>query len=174
MSKKIIMCILAMILIFSGVQNVHAKTLSTDGETTSVTVKYTADTTAFEIVIPAFICPAGENSSFTVASSYMNLRPDEYVEVSIADGCKEGGKVSLKRQNVPAGKPVSVLETVLTIDNVTLDRLSYVVGRFEDGKDSTKNLIGSVMMGKLNINRDTEAGDYQAVVEFKVDLKNRV
>lgn len=174
MSKKIIMCILAMILIFSGVHNVNAKTLSSDGETASVMVKYTADTTAFEIVIPSVICPDSNNSSFVVKASYMNLRPDEYVEVSIADGCKEGGVVSLMRQNVPNGKEVSVLDTILTIDNVTLDKLSYVVGRFEDGTDSAKNLVGDVNIGKLNVNKDTEAGDYAAVVEFKVELKNRV
>ena len=174
MSKKIIMILITAALLFWRAVNVDAATLSSDGESADVMVKYTVNNTAYEITIPAVICPSTSESSFSVSSEYMNLRPDEYIQVSLSSGCEAEGIVTLKRQNVPKGKPVSEIDTVLSINGVTLDKLSNIVGRFEDGADSTRNLVDNVSVGKLNIDRTTEAGDYMAIVEFRVDLKSKV
>lgn len=173
MSKKIIIGILAVIFIMAAGQSVSAADISTNGGSAQVMVTYTVDNTAFVITIPAVIAPDAEGTDFEVGAKSMNLRPEQYVEVSISSGCDGSGTVTLERQNVPEGKPVATLSTVFSVGGKNIGANGCLVGRFEDGADSRINRLGAVSMSALPVTEDTEAGDYMATVEFKVMLKSR-
>ncbi|MCM1307061.1 MAG: hypothetical protein NC223_00515 [Butyrivibrio sp.] len=173
MGKKILMGILAAIFIMVTGEKVYAANLNADGQTASVPVKYTVNSTAFVITLPAVISPGAEGASFEIGASEMNLRPEQYIEVSVSSGCGEDGTVTLKRQNVPEGKPVASLSTVFSVGGQNIGANGFLVGSFEDGADSRKNLLGAVSMSALKVDAATEAGDYMTTVEFKVKLKSR-
>ena len=80
--------------------------------------------------------------------------------------------VVMKRQNVPAGKTVSTLETRFSAGGNPIGSNGYIVGHFEDGSNIV-NSIGDISMSAVNANDKTEAGDYLATIEFKVDLKKK-
>lgn len=111
MIKRILTGVLALVLIMSVSEAAYAANITTDGGTASVPVTYTVDNSAFEITIPAVIRPSDRATSFKVGAELVNIRPDEYIEVSISSGCDSRSMVVMKRQNVPAGKTVSTLET---------------------------------------------------------------
>lgn len=173
MGKKIIMGILAAIFIMVTGQKVYAANMNTDGQTATVPVRYTVSNTSFVITVPAVIAPGIEGRSFEIGAASMNLRPEQFVEVSVSSGCTENGTVTLKRQNVPEGKPVATLDTVFSVGDKNIGANGYLVARFEDGADSKVNRLGAVSMSALNVKEDTEAGDYMTTVEFKVRLKSR-
>lgn len=173
MNKKILMGILAVIFIMVTGETVYAANMNADGQTAQVPVTYTVSNTSFVITIPAVIAPGTEGTSFEIGASNMNLRPEEYIEVSVSSGCAEDGTVTLKRQNVPEGKPVATLSTVFSVGGQNIGSNGFLVGRFEDGADSRVNRLGTVAMSALNVDGNTEAGDYMTTVEFKVKLKSR-
>lgn len=172
MGKKILTGLLALFFVLTISQQVDAAEINTDGGSVSVPVTYTADTTAFVITIPAVISPSEKESSFNVGASYMNLRPEQYIEVSVSKGCKTGGVVTLERQNVAEGKPAATLDTVFSVGGETIDGNGYLVGYFKDGSESRVNILGDVTMSALNVTEDTEAGDYRTTLEFTVALKS--
>ena len=105
MGKKILVLLLSVLMIFSYSVTVKAATLTTDGETVKVPVKYTVDNTEFIITVPAQLMLDSRDVSFTITAQGMNLRPDETVLVSISDGCDQNGGVELVRQNDKQSKP---------------------------------------------------------------------
>lgn len=167
------MGILTAVFIMVMGETVYAANLNTDGQTAQVPVTYTVSNTSFVITIPAVIAPGAEGTSFEIGASGMNLRPEEYIEVSVSSGCAGDGTVTLKRQNVPEGKPVATLSTVFSVGGQNIGANGFLVGRFEDGADSRVNRLGAVSMSALNVDENTEAGDYMTTVEFKVKLKSR-
>lgn len=173
MGKKIIMGILAAIFTMVMGETVYAANMNTDGQTAKVPVRYTVNNTSFVITVPAVIAPGAEGESFEIGAASMNLRPEQFIEVSVSSGCTENGTVTLKRQNVPDGKPVATLDTVFSVGGKNIGANGYLVGRFEDGADSKVNRLGAVSMSALKVNENTEAGDYMTTVEFKVRLKSR-
>lgn len=173
MIKKLLGVFLTLVAVATTVNSVNAATLTTDGGTAKVPVKYSVNTTAFEIIIPAVIMPGLEESSFSVGAALMNIRPDQCVEVSLISGCNDKGQIVLVRQNVEDGKIPSTIATSLSVNGTKLGAGNMVVARFEDGKTSTVNKLGAVSMSALNITKDTEPGDYEATVEFKVSLRNK-
>ena len=172
MGKKILTGLLAVLFIFTISQRVDAAEINTDGGSASVPVTYTAATTAFVITVPALISPSEEESTFKIGASYMNLRPEQHIEVSVSKGCRAGGIVTLERQNVAEGKPVARLDTVFSVGGMTIDNNGYLVGYFSDSDESCVNLLGAVTMSPLNVTADTEAGDYMTTIEFTVALKS--
>lgn len=173
MFKKIMVFVLGTIIFFSMSKAVYAAdvTISTDGGTVEIPVKYTVDNTSFVITIPAVIAPSTTKSSFLIGAESMNLRPDQSVEVTISSGCNSESVVVLERQNVPEGKQVATLETTLSTQTGKISENGYLVGRFRDGTDSTLNILGSVSMSPLNVTENTESGDYAAGIVFKVQVK---
>ena len=172
MGKKILTGLLALLFVFTVSQRVDASEINTDGGSVSVPVTYTAATTAFVITIPAVISPSNDEQSFSIEASYMHLRPEQYIEVSVSSGCGEGGVVTLKRQNVSEEKPTATLDTVLSVGGNTIDKNGYLVGFFCHGSESSVNILGDVTMSPLNVTSDTEAGDYRTTLEFTVALKS--
>lgn len=172
MGKKILTGLLSLLFVFIISQRVDAAEITADGGSVSVPVTYTADTTAFVITIPAVITPSDVKQSFSIGASYMNLRPEQHIEVRVSKGCAAGGTVTLRRQNVADGKPAATLDTVLSVDGTTIDKNDFLVGYFCDGSESSKNILGDVSMSPLNVTSDTEAGDYTAALEFTVALKS--
>ncbi|MGN0369139.1 MAG: hypothetical protein ACI4EW_01165 [Butyrivibrio sp.] len=176
MFKKVLVFVLGTIIFFSMSKAVYAAdiTITTDGGTVEVPVRYTVDNTSFIITIPAVIAPSTTESSFQIGADYMNLRPDQSVEVTVSSGCNSEGVVVLERQNVPNGKPVATLETTLSTRMGRINENGYLVGQFSDGENSTVNTLGSVSMSPLNVTENTEAGDYCAGIVFKVQVKNLI
>ena len=172
MFKRILTGVLALVLIMSLWETADGAVISTDGESVSVPVKYTVDNSSFEIKIPALIIPAEEETGFLIGADKLNIRPDEYVEVKIVSGCDGSGAVKLERQNVPEGKDKAVLETVFSVSGRNISEADSIVGHFEDGS-SIVNSVGEVTMSAVNVDETTQAGDYQATLEFRVDLKRR-
>lgn len=172
MKKRLLAGVLTVIFVFAMVQQVSANTLSTDGGSTSVPVKYTVDNTAFMITIPAMIQAGTVESEFAISASGVNLRPDEHLEVAISSGCDESGVVKLERQNVPFGKTVASLNTILSVNGKNVAQSGHIVGYFTDSANSNQNLYSPVKLSPLVVNDTTEAGDYQAVLEFTITLKD--
>lgn len=170
MGKKILAVLLTILMIFSSNIVVNAATLSTDGATTQVPVKYTANTTAFVIVIPAQLSPTTKSKSFSITSSSMNLRPDEELVVTISSGCNSSGQVILQREGDKTSNPAT-LTTTLVVGGKAISENDYIVGMFKDSDTSTTNLTGNIIMSPLKVDSNTKAGDYSAVVEFKVELR---
>lgn len=170
MGKKILVVLLSILMIFSYSVSVNAATLTSDGETVKVPVKYTVNNTEFIITVPAQLMLESRDVSFTITAQEMNLRPDEIVVVSISDGCKEDGSVELVRQNDKQTRP-SILYTYLTVDGENIAQNEYMVAKFMDGDNSTENLIGEVVMSAPVLTEDTKAGDYSGTLEFLVELR---
>lgn len=170
MGKKILTVLLTILLVFTSNIVVNAANLNTDGATTQVPVKYTANTTAFIITIPAQLSPTNKSNTFQVTSTNMNLRPDEEIVVTISSGCSSSGEVVLNRVGDKTSSPAK-LTTILTAGGKNIAQNNYTVGLFKDSDTSTKNLIGNITMSGLNVDNNTKAGDYSTVVEFKVQLR---
>ena len=170
MGKKVLVVLLSILMIFSYSVTVKAATLTSDGDSVQVPVKYTVDNTQFLITIPAQITLDSRDVSFTVTSQGMNLRPDEMVVVSISSGCNQSGAVELVRQNDRQSTP-STLYTYLTIGGRNIAQNNFEVARFMDGDNSTQNILGAVVMSAPVINEDTKAGDYCGTIEFSVELR---
>ncbi len=174
MVKKITIAILTFIMIISSCNTINAAQITEDGGTASIPIRYSVNNTAFIITIPAIIIPDTKESSFMVSADYMNIRPDEHVEVSITKGCDIDSKVTLTRQNVTADKMADTLDTYLSLSNQAVSENNYVVGYFKDSLVSTENILGKVYMSALEIDSNTPAGDYASVIEFTVDLRSDV
>lgn len=170
MGKRILTALLTILLVFSSSMVVNATTLSSDGATTQVPVKYTVNNTAFVINIPSELTPDTELKSFTITAESMNLRPDEELVVKISSGCNEYGQVILTREGDKTSNPAT-LYTLLVCNGMNIARGDYLVGLFRDSDDSTHNIAGKVNMSALKVESDTKAGDYSAVVEFKVEIR---
>ncbi len=170
MKKGILILILTFLFMGMLTEKVSAQTLSESGESTSVPVVYTVDNTAFIITIPAVITADFTETTFEVGAEYVNLRPDEYLEVKITSGSDQDGVVTLQRQNVPEGKDIATLKTTLSVEGSNIGENNNVVGFFQDSSDSQKNLKGKVALSPLEINEETESGDYLAILQFTVEL----
>lgn len=170
MGKKILTALLTIMIIFSSSIVVNAATLSSDGATTQVPVKYTADTTAFVIVIPAQLSPSTKTKTFQITSSSMNLRPDEELVVTISSGCNSSGQLVLQREGDTTSNPATLV-TTLVAEGKIISQNNYIVGLFKDSDNSTDNLTGNISMTGLKVDDSTKAGDYSTVVEFKVQLR---
>ena len=172
MVKRILTGVLALVLIMSISEAAYGATLTYNGGRASVPVTYTVDNSSFEIIVPAVITPSTVENSFLIGADKLNIRPDEYVEVTVVSGCDDKGTVTLQRQNVPAGKETATLKTTFSTSGKSISETNYVVGHFEDGS-SIVNSTGAVTMSAINVDESTQAGDYLATVEFRVDLKNK-
>lgn len=172
MVKRILTGVLALVLILSVSEAAYAANITTDGGKATVPVTYTVNNSSFEVTIPAVIRPSTVESSFEVGATKVNIRPDEYVEVSISSGCDADSKVVMSRQNVPTDKTVATLETKFSAGGVLIGKNNYIVAHFEDGSKIV-NSIGDIKMSPVTVTQNTEAGDYSATVEFKVDLKKK-
>lgn len=170
MGKKFFMVLMTVAMVFGMSNSVNAAELSKNGDTASIPVKYTVNNTAFVITIPAVISPDTTVTTFEVEASYVNLRPDEHIEVSVKSGCDIDGKVTLKRQGVADGKQVAELATYFTTSGINIAENGFIVGVFEDSASSNSNTIGAVSMSALEVTQNTEAGDYQGLVEFEINL----
>ena len=170
MGKKILTVLLTILLVFSSNIVVNAASLSTDGATTQVPVKYTANTTSFIINIPSQLSPTTSVTSFMITSSSMNLRPDEELVVRISSGCNSSGQVVLQREGDKTTNPATLVTTLVTAGK-NIARNDYIVGLFKDSDTSTENTNGKVNMSALSVDENTKAGDYSAVVEFKLELR---
>lgn len=172
MIRKILTGVLALVLIMSISEAAYGASISTDGGSAAVPVTYTVDNSSFEITVPALITPSTEEESFLIGASNMNIRPDQYVEVRVISGCDQNGTVTMERQNVPVGKQTATLETTFSVAGKNISETDYVVGHFEDGS-SIVNTAGAVTMSAVTVDETTQAGDYLATVEFRVDLKSK-
>lgn len=172
MVKKIFMGIMVLLFIFTSVVKTDAAELTKDGQTANVPVRYTVDNTEFIIAVPAVIAADPYGTQFLVRASNVNLRPDQHLEVKITKGSGKDGEVVLERQNVPFGKPVASLVTNMSISGKGIDQNGNVVGYFEDSINSDQNITGEVRLSPLLVTDQTEAGDYEAIVEFTVTLIN--
>lgn len=170
MGKKVLVVLLSILMIFSYSVTVNAATLTSDGDSVQVPVKYTVDNTEFLITIPAHITLDSRDISFTVTSQGMNLRPDEMVVVSISSGCNQSGGVELVRQNDRQSTP-STLYTYLTIGGKNVAQNNFEVAKFMDGDNCTQNILGAVVMSAPVVTEDTKAGDYCGTLEFSVELR---
>lgn len=170
MGKKIFMVLLTVVFTFSIYNKAYAAELVSNGENVSVPVTYTVENTAFIITVPTVLNPQKTKSYFEITSSKMNLRPDEYIEVFIRQGCDERGKIVLTRQNDTTGTPATI-ETSVSIAGGSIIKNNYRVGYFKDGSECTKNQDGKVTLGALNVTENTKAGDYLGTVTFEVELK---
>ena len=170
MGKKIFGVLLTIFLVFAVTVNVNAETLTKDGDSVSVPVKYTVDNTEYIITIPAEITVGNEGTSFEIKAEKMNLRPDEEVVVKIKEGCDANGNVILKRQQSDL-ENASMLTTGLTQNGVNVAENNFVVGKFVDSNTSMINTLGSISMSAPNIDENTKAGDYIGTILFEVELR---
>lgn len=170
MGKKILVVLLSILMIFSYSVSVNAATLTSDGESVKIPVKYTVDNTEFLITIPAEITLDSKDINFSVTAQTMNLRPEEIVVVTIASGCDEQGAVKLVRQNDKQTNPAT-LYTYLTIDGKNIAENDYQVALFRDSNNSTSNTLGKVTMSAPVVDENTKAGDYLGNIEFMVELR---
>ena len=171
MSKKILMVIVTVIMIFTLKGTAYAAELTGDGDSVNVPVRYTVNNTAFVITVPMVITADTKDCYFEISASKMNLRPDEAVVVSIVSGCDIDGAVNLVRQDVATDKPVATLKTMLTVGGKSIVENDYRVGYFRDSINSEINLDGKVTLSGLEINENTEAGDYEGIIRFQVELR---
>ena len=70
MGKKILVVLLSILMIFSYSVSVNAATLTSDGESVKIPVKYTVDNTEFLITIPAEITLDSKDINFSVTNSH--------------------------------------------------------------------------------------------------------
>lgn len=171
MGKKIFMFLLTVALIFGQNVTAYAANMTTSGEEVSVPVKFSVNNTSFIITVPTVIMASDSGSEFTITASDINLRPEEYLEIFITKGCNENGSIILERQNVPEGKEIATLKTDVSINGKSIKDNNFRVGYFKDGSNSNENLDGKVTLSGIEINEDTESGDYATTVCFKVELK---
>jgi hypothetical protein len=113
-----------------------------------------------------------KETSFAIGASKVNIKPEQYIEVFITEGCDKDGKVKLMRQNEAPGTEVNYLESTLSIKGKNIKDNSFRVGYFKDGSDSTKNLDGAVTMSGLNVTASTKAGVYRGNICFTVELRD--
>lgn len=169
MGKKIFTIVLATVFMFTIRQNVFAANITTNGGTAKVPVKYTANNTAFIITVPTVIQAKDVETQFEITSSEMNLRPDQQIQVYISEGCDTNGKIILNRQGATTAT-AATLETTATVAGRSVASNNFRVGLFKDSSTSTTNLDGKVTLSKLNVTKNTRAGDYLATICFKVEL----
>ncbi len=172
MIKKIIAVVLTAVMTLVMSEAAYAQNITTDGGSVDVPVRYTVNNTAFVITVPEVITAQVVDTQFSIGASYMNLRPDEYVEVTITSGCDAVGTVELIRQGAELGRNNDSLETTLTANGKVISDNRFVVGYFSDSNDSTINQTGPITMSGLKVNENTQAGDYEALVEFTVTLRD--
>lgn len=172
MGRKILMVLLITMLVFSFNKTVQAGNITTDGGSISVPVTYTVENTSFVITVPTTINADVKETSFAIGASKVNIKPEQYIEVFITEGCDKDGKVKLMRQNEAPGTEVSYLESTLSIKGKNIKDNSFRVGYFKDGSDSTKNLDGAVTMSGLNVTASTKAGVYRGNICFTVELRD--
>ena len=170
MGKKILTVLLTIYLVILASVPISAAVLTGDGESVSVPVKYSVDTTEYIISIPAEITLANTDISFEIKADKMNLRPDEELVVTISSGCNSSGQVILQREGDKTSNPAT-LTTTLTAGGTNIAQNNHVVGLFKDSDNSTDNLTGNITMSALKIDSNTKSGDYSTVVEFKVQLR---
>ncbi len=170
MGKKIFGVLLTIFLVFAVTINVNAATLTEDGGSVTVPVRYTVDNTEYIITFPAEITVGNEDTSFEIKAEKMNLRPDEEVVVLIKEGCDPSGNVILKRQQSDL-ENAPILTTSLTQSGISIVDNDFVVGKFIDGADSTVNTMGMVTMSVPVVDENTKAGDYIGTLQFEVELR---
>ena len=169
MGKKILCVLLTILLVMTLRTTINAGTLTKDGDSISVPVKYTVDNTEFVIIIPAEITVGNEETSFLIMAEKINIRPDEEVIVRISEGCNENGAITLVRQQENEDAPV--LFTDLTQNGVNIAENDYIVGKFVDSDNSTNNTLGEVNMSVPVVDENTRAGDYIGTICFEVEIR---
>lgn len=170
MGKKILCVLLTLLLVLSSRITINAATLTTDGDSVEVPVKYTVDNTEFIITIPAELTVGNEETSFEITAQKMNLRPDEEVIIKIAKGCDSSGAVSLVRQQEDIST-APILNTSLTQNGVSIASNDFIVGKFVDSDNSVENIMGAISMSVPVVDENTRAGDYIGTLQFEVELR---
>lgn len=170
MGKKILCVLLTIFLVMTLRITIKAGTLTKDGDSVEVPVKYTVDNTEYIITIPAEITVTNEETNFIVTAEKMNLRPDEEVVVKIVKGCDANGDVALVRQQEDL-ENAPVLTTSFTQNGKSIADNDFIVGQFVDGVDSKVNVLGAVSMSAPVIDENTKAGDYIGIIQFEVELR---
>ena len=170
MGKNILCVLLTVLLVMAFRITIKAATLTKDGDSVEVPVKYTVDNTEYIITIPAEITVGNEETSFMVTAEKMNLRPDEEVIVKIVSGCNDNGEVTLTRQQEDL-ENAPVLTTKFTQNTISIAANDYVVARFVDSADSKVNTLGAVSMSVPVVDENTKAGDYIGTIQFEVELR---
>ena len=170
MGKKILCILLTILLVMTLRTTINAGSLTKDGDSVSVPVKYTVDNTEFIITIPAEITVGNVETSFEITAEKMNLRPDEEVIVKIVDGCDANGEVTLVRQQEDM-ENAPVLTTKFTQNTKSIAENDYVVGKFVDSADGKVNVLGAVSMSPPVVDENTKAGDYIGTIQFEVELR---
>lgn len=170
MGKKILCVLLTILLVMTIRTTVNAETLTKDGDSVEVPVKYTVDNTEFIITIPEEITVGNEETSFCISADKMNLRPDEEVIVKIVEGCDVNGDVVLVRQQENM-QNAPVLTTRFTQNGKSISENDYIVGKFIDSDDSKTNILGAVSMSPPVVDENTKAGDYIGTIQFEVELR---
>ena len=170
MGKKILTVLLTIYLVILASVPISAAVLTGYGESVSVPVKYSVDTTEYIISIPAEITLANTDISFEIKADKMNLRPDEEVVVKISKGCDENGMVTLIRQQSDL-ENAPTLQSHLTQNGTNVVENEYIVGLFKDGSNSTVNTLGVINMSAPMIDENTKAGDYLGTLQFELELR---
>lgn len=170
MIKKIIFSLLTAAFIFVITEPISAATLNASGQSASAQVRYNVDNTAFVVDIPAIIDAGESETSFRITAQSMNLKPQQSVEVRIAKGCDENGKVVLTRQG-DTSKNINTLTTTLFVKGKNIADNDMMVAQFKDSDTATENLCGDVVLSALSVNKDTRAGEYIGNLEFVLQLK---
>ena len=170
MGKKILCVLLTVLMVMTFRTTINAGTLTKDGESVEVPVKYTVNNTEYIITIPAEIIVGNEETSFVISAEKMNLRPDEEVIVKIVEGCDANGDVTLVRQQANLDN-APVLITKFTQNSKNIAENDYIVGKFVDGADSKVNILGEVSMSPPVVDENTKAGDYIGTIQFELELR---
>lgn len=170
MGKKILTILLTLYLVLAASVSLDAATLTADGESVKVPVKYSVNNTEYIITIPAEITLDSADTSFEITAEKMNLRPDEEVIVKISSGCDSNGVVTLTRQQSDEAN-APTLSSTLSQNGVNIATNEYIVGKFVDGENSTANTLGAIIMSAPKIDENTKAGDYLGTIQFEVELR---
>lgn len=167
MGRKILMTLIITVMIFALNVKVQAADISENGGKVTVPVTYSVNNTSFIISVPTVIKADTVETSFEITAKEVNLRPEEYIEVFLTEGCDENGRISLKRKGSE-----DYLVTTASVGGKNISENNYRVGYFKDGESATRNLDGAVTLSGLNVTRETRSGDYSAGICFVVELRD--
>lgn len=160
--KRFVSMMLSVIMLLSFTMTAFADTEissfdGTDSATTSITYSVGS---SYVVYIPEIIEADGSNYYFT--ASYMDLREDEYVVISIS-GLESDGSLTLT-----SSKAGRIIVNATVPGSYDITESSEAVAMFYDGQTRTDTSLQFYVSSM----EDVYAGDYSATVTFDVALKN--
>lgn len=145
----------------------------TSNTTSNTEVNYTANTSQFSVAVPAVISVSDEETPINVTSSYINIRPDEQISVSISAG-HTNGVVTLSRElkNSALDDKTTMTTTISRSDAAITT--STLVGKFIDSTGTANKYVNAVKLSQvdttnaLDASGNVKAGTYRGSVTFKI------